>query len=161
MEVYIKMNNKVEDMDILTEKIKPKQTELSVITEVHVRFSEVDSMDIVWHGNYVKYIEDGREDFGNKYGIGYQNFKENGYGVPIVNLEISYKKSLIVGDTVLVKTIYVPTDSAKLVFSFVLTDLKTKKVVCTAKSTQVFLDKDNNMLLIAPKFYQKWKSKWS
>ena len=40
-------------------------------TEVKVRFGEVDSMGIVWHGNYVKYIEEGRESFGRKYGISY------------------------------------------------------------------------------------------
>lgn len=148
-------------MNILKENIKPKLDELSTITEVQVRFSEVDSMNIVWHGNYVKYLEDGREDFGKKYGISYQHFRDSGYGAPIVNLEISYKKSLLNGDSVLVKTTYVPTDSAKLIFSFILTNPKTSKVVCTAKTTQVFLDKDNNMQLIAPKFYQKWKSKWS
>ena len=27
-------------------------------TEIKVRFGEVDSMGIVWHGNYVKYIEE-------------------------------------------------------------------------------------------------------
>ena len=32
-----------------------------------VRFSEVDSMHIVWHGNYIKYLEDGREGFGNAF----------------------------------------------------------------------------------------------
>ena len=37
-----------------------------------VRFSEVDSMKIVWHGNYVHYFEDGREAFGKKYeGLSY------------------------------------------------------------------------------------------
>ncbi len=30
-------------------------------TKFRVRFSEVDSLRIVWHGNYLKYFEDGRD----------------------------------------------------------------------------------------------------
>ena len=37
--------------------------ELTDRKEIIVRFSEVDSMRIVWHGNYLKYFEDGRESF--------------------------------------------------------------------------------------------------
>ena len=34
---------------------------LSHQTQVRVRFSEIDSMHIVWHGEYLRYFEDGRE----------------------------------------------------------------------------------------------------
>ena len=45
---------------------------LSCITPLRVRFSEVDSMRVVWHGEYVRYFEDGREAFGEQYpGLGY------------------------------------------------------------------------------------------
>jgi len=43
-----------------------KHNNLSIKTETIIRFSEVDSMGVVWHGNYIKYFEDGREAFGNK-----------------------------------------------------------------------------------------------
>ncbi len=33
-------------------------------TEVLVRFNEADPLGIVWHGHYIRYFEDGREDFG-------------------------------------------------------------------------------------------------
>lgn len=36
-------------------------------TTFRVRFSEIDSMQIVWHGEYVRYFEDGREAFGKQY----------------------------------------------------------------------------------------------
>ena len=45
--------------------------------EVLVRFNEVDSMSIVWHGNYVKYLEDGREDFGQKFGLSYLHIQKS------------------------------------------------------------------------------------
>ena len=36
--------------------------------EIPIRFSEVDSLHVVWHGHYVKYFEDGREAFGKDFG---------------------------------------------------------------------------------------------
>ena len=48
--------------------MKRKKTEASLTdrTSFQVRFSEVDSMKIVWHGEYIRYFEDGREAFGLK-----------------------------------------------------------------------------------------------
>lgn len=48
-------------------------------TPIRVRFSEVDAMQVVWHGEYVRYFEDGREAFGRRYGIGYQDIIRAGY----------------------------------------------------------------------------------
>ena len=54
---------------------KPKETykpaNLSESLIITVRFSETDPLGIVWHGNYIKYFEDGREAFGRKYRISY------------------------------------------------------------------------------------------
>ena len=54
--------------------------------KVKVRFSEVDSMAVVWHGNYVKYLEDGREAFGLQFGVGYNEIFDNGYMTPVVKM---------------------------------------------------------------------------
>ena len=45
--------------------------ELRASKEFAVRFSEVDSMNVVWHGSYPLYFEDAREAFGKKYGLEY------------------------------------------------------------------------------------------
>ena len=37
---------------------------LKASKEFDVRFSEVDSMNIVWHGSYALYFENAREEFG-------------------------------------------------------------------------------------------------
>ena len=134
--------------------------ELSSQKEVLVRFSEVDSMMIVWHGNYVKYLEDGREDFGRKFGIGYLQVLEDGLGLPIVDLNIKYKKSLQYGDRVIVETTFVESQSTKLVFNYRLFLPTTLEVLCTATTTQVFLDLKGNLQMIDPPSFKAWKQKW-
>jgi acyl-CoA thioester hydrolase len=137
-----------------------KTMQMTSTKEVQIRFNEVDSLSIVWHGNYVKYLEDGREDFGNKFGIGYLQVKKAGYIIPIVDLKIQYKKSLYYGDSVMVETTFVETDAAKMFFKYRLLSPKTKEVLCVASTTQVFLDKKGTLQLTLPDFFQDWKKRW-
>ena len=52
--------------------------ELKASKEVEIRFSEVDSMNVVWHGSYPLYFEDAREAFGKKFGLAYMCFFDHG-----------------------------------------------------------------------------------
>lgn len=128
--------------------------------EVLVRFNEADPLGIVWHGHYIRYFEDGREDFGNQYGIGYLDFFNNGFVIPVVNVDCSYKKSLRYGDSVIVETSFIPCDAAKIQFSYRLFNKKTMDLVASGNSVQVFLDKENSSLQLQnPQFFEEWKRK--
>ena len=127
---------------------------------VKVRFNEVDSLGIVWHGHYVRYFEDGRESFGEKYQLRYLDFYNNGYVVPIVSIQAEYKRVLKYGDNLIVETIYIYNESAKIKFNYRLLNEETGELVVTGSTTQVFLKRDDMSLqLINPDFYQDWKLK--
>ena len=134
--------------------------ELKETIEIAVRFSEVDAMNIVWHGNYVKYLEDGREAFGGKYGIQYLDFFDREVMVPIVNVELDYKKPLRYGDKAIVEVRYVDCEAAKLKFEYTIYRSSNMEVVATAKSVQVFLNTKMELLLTFPDFFIQWKKKW-
>ena len=112
-------------------------------TTLRVRFSEVDSMEVVWHGEYVRYMEDG-------------------YVVPIVELNIQYKQSLKYGESAIVETRYIRTEAAKILFEYIIFRESDGAVVATGSSTQVFVDSRTGELeLNNPDFYQAWKEKWN
>lgn len=129
-------------------------------TELKVRFSEVDSMKVVWHGHYVKYLEDGREAFGAQYGISYLDFFSNGILVPLVNIEIDYKRFLLIGEKAIVETRYVDSKAAKLKFEYTIFNSATNEVIVKAKSVQVFLNLNHELLFTLPDFFMQWKQKW-
>jgi len=134
--------------------------ELTDKIEIKVRFNEVDSMDVVWHGNYVKYLEDGREAFGERYGIHYLDFFREGIMVPLVNIELEFKKPLIYGEKAVVETKYVDSEAAKLIFEYVIYRSSNREVLATARSVQVFLNTERELLLSFPEFFLEWKKKW-
>lgn len=144
--------------------VKTKNNTPSLVhTEpVRVRFSEVDFMRIVWHGEYVRYFEDGREAFGRRFdGIGYMDIYEAGYMAPIVDLKLQFKSPLRVGDSAVVETRYINTDAAKICFEYEIRREPGGEIMATGSTMQVFTDMDGRLELTNPEFYLNWKRRWN
>ena len=134
-------------------------THLKTSFEIRIRFNETDPLGIVWHGNYIKYFEDGREAFGRKYGITYLDVKENGFATPIVKSSCEHKLPLKYGELAIIETTFINSPAAKMIFEYAIKN-KEGKVVCIGKTTQVFVDfKTNELALTNPPFYENWKQK--
>lgn len=129
-------------------------------TEIKVRFSEVDSMRIVWHGNYLKYFEDGRESFGLKYQLGYLDVYKHNVMIPLVKINCDFKRPLEYGDTAIVETRFVNSEAAKIVFEYTVFRKSDNEVMATGSSVQVFLTPGGELLLIPPDFFIAWKKYW-
>ncbi|MDR3047792.1 MAG: acyl-CoA thioesterase [Bacteroidales bacterium] len=137
-----------------------EETLLTANTEITVRFSEVDSMNIVWHGSYVLYFEDAREAFGKKYGLAYLDIFGNGYYAPLIDLKFNYKKPLVYGDQALIEITFKNSTAAKLIFDYKIYNLKNDSLVAIGSSTQVFLDQEYQLQWTNPQFFEEWKRKW-
>lgn len=132
--------------------------QLTHTIEVLVRFNEADPLGIVWHGHYIRYFEDARESFGLANGLGYLDVYEKGFVIPVVSVHCDFKKSLRYGDKVLVETVYVPSEAARLRFEYRLFNAASMELVATGYSIQVFLRREDNLLqLTNPSFFENWK----
>lgn len=134
--------------------------ELTAELDFDIRFSEVDSMNVVWHGSYLLYFEDARETFGKKYDLGYLLMFGNGYYAPLVDLELHYRKPIVYGMRPRIRITYQPTEAAKIVFDYRVFDTKDGSLLAIGRSTQVFMDKEYKLVLYNPPFYEEWKKKW-
>ena len=136
------------------------QSKLQTKKEIQVRFNELDPLRIVWHGNYVKYFEDGREDFGKQFGISYIDVKDARIATPIINFNCDYKRALQYPETIVVETTYEPCRAAKIILNYKIFRKESMELIAQGQTTQVFTDFDGNLLLCAPVFYENWKKKW-
>ena len=134
--------------------------ELKTSKEFEIRFSEVDSMNIVWHGAYPLYFEDAREAFGKKYDLGYMRIFDSGYYAPLVDLSFKYKSPITYGMKPEITITYKPTDAAKIVFDYEITNPENGEVLATGHSVQVFMDLNYQLVWINPDFYEEWKKRW-
>jgi acyl-CoA thioester hydrolase len=131
-------------------------------TQMLIKFSEVDSLRVVWHGHYVRYFEDGREAFGKQYNIGYLDIYEQGLAVPLVDLQVNFKRVLEYGDTAIIETSFIDSPAAKLIFEYKIISAMHGYVACTGRTTQVFMTPATKELHVTmPPFMEEWKKKWS
>ena len=122
-----------------------------------ISFGDLDPMGIVWHGNYYRFMEVGREAFGREHGLDAMDMHAQGYYTPIVRSLIDHKAMLAYGDTVVVRTTIEPTPAAKILLHYELRNKRNGALVAIGSTVQVFLDRDRTLVLNDPPFYAAWK----
>ena len=133
--------------------------ELKASKILDIRFSEVDSMNVVWHGSYMLYFEDAREEFGRKYQLEYTRIADNGYYAPLVDMEFHYRRPITYGMRPRIDIIYRPTEAAKIIFDYEIHDPDTDELMASGRSVQVFMDKNYQLMWTNPDFYAEWKKR--
>lgn len=111
-------------------------------SDYEIPFFDVDSMFIMWHGHYVKYLEMARCAFLEEIGYTYDVMREKGYGWPIVQLNLKYVKPATFRQKIRVKLSVVEYESC-LRIEYVIVDLNTHKKLTTGSTTQVAVDINN------------------
>jgi acyl-CoA thioester hydrolase len=134
--------------------------ELTNTTTFRVRFSEVDSLRIVWHGHYLKYFEDGRDAWGAQFGMDFlEIFEKHGLLMPLASSHIDYKYPLSYNEIGVVETTFVNSRAAKVTFRFKIYNEDKSELKATGETVQVFMDTNNVLQLNAPPFLEDWKQK--
>ncbi|PKB17583.1 thioesterase family protein [Flavobacterium sp. 5] len=106
--------------------------------QVRVRYSETDQMGVVYHGNYIPYFEIGRVEWLRNKGVSYKKMEESGIGLPIVNMNINYKKSAVYDELLTVHTVFKSQTSVKIEFDCAIYN-EAKELLTTAQFLLVFV----------------------
>lgn len=133
-------------------------TSVSIETEIEVAFYDLDPMDIVWHGNYVKYFELARCALLDKIGYSYSQMKESGYSWPVIDLQVRYLKPARLGQKLLCVATVVDYEN-RLKIAYEIRCAKSGERLTKAHSVQVAVDTTKEeMQLISPKIlHEKMK----
>lgn len=108
-----------------------------------VQFYDCDPMGVVWHGNYLRYLEVARGEFLDFINYGYQKISDDGNFFPIVEERMKYLRSLRLGDDFTVR-VHLDEYVNRLVHSF---EIVCRGEICVkAKTVQVCLPKNGSEL---------------
>ncbi len=113
-------------------------------TPVKVRFNEVDSYNIAWHGHYVSWMEVGRNDLAGRFGLNAEQTTNLGFLVPVVSLELHFRKPARFDDDLRVMTSVRRTHTATL--EFFCTIVSADGVTCAEGKTVHVLTDRNGIL---------------
>lgn len=113
--------------------------EITCETIIKAPFFDVDSMDVVWHGNYVKYLEIARCRLLDKIGYNYGQMKESGYGWPVVTLNVKYLRPVLFAQEIKITATLIEYEN-RLKIRYLINDVQSGEKLTKAETTQIAVD---------------------
>lgn len=108
-------------------------------TQVKVAFNDLDPMNIVWHGNYLKYLELARSEMFDRLNFGYPVMNENNLLFPIAKMDLKFISPAEFNQILNIKCTLKEIEPA-IIIKYVITDAETGTKLFKAKSMQICVD---------------------
>ena len=106
---------------------------------LRTRYAETDQMGVVYYGNYPQYLELGRVEWLRSIGFTYKAMEEEGIMMPVVSLQIQYKKPALYDELITIRTKLKELPSTKIEFDYEILNEKGE-LLSTANTVLVFVD---------------------
>jgi|GEM_PF-1108493 acyl-CoA thioester hydrolase len=119
------------------------------------RFSDFDKFGIVYHSNYLEYLEEARINFMNEFlRISLDNLFEAGIKVYIVSLGIKYKKSINKMEIIKIFNRFIIKKNIKITVDFNIVDMKNN-IIAAGSYDMVLVDDKNNLYVEYPEIIKE------
>lgn len=126
---------------------------MQVEVEMLVPFFDVDSMDVVWHGHYVKYFEVARCALLERIGHNYQQMREAGYAWPIIDVQLRYMRGARFNQRIIVRADLVEWEN-RLKINYLIRDADSGERMTRGSTVQVAVEMaSREMLLASPRIF--------
>ena len=126
---------------------------IHVDTQVLVPFFDIDTMHVVWHGHYVKYLEVARCALLDHIGHNYTQMLEAGYAWPVIDMQLRYVRGATFGQQINVRASLVEWEN-RLKITYLITDLASGERLTRACTVQVAVEiASREMQLASPKCF--------
>lgn len=113
-------------------------------------FHDIDAMNVVWHGHYLKYLELARCELLAQYDYDYPAMAESGYAWPIVDMRLKYVRPARFRQPLRISARIVEWEN-RLKIDYVIRDADRGEILTKASSIQVAVDmRSGEMLFVCP-----------
>ncbi len=124
---------------------------LSASVEIDVPFHDVDAMEVVWHGHYVKYFEIARCALLRRIDYDYPQMQASGYLWPVVDCHLKYVRPALYGQRLVVEAELLEYEN-RLKVGYEIRDLATQERLTRGSTVQVAVEAASRVLqFVSPK----------
>lgn len=121
-----------------------KEGAISATVEATVAFHDIDVVGVMWHGHYLKYLENARWALMERIGFGFPVMHGSGYAWPIVEMHVKYVQAAKLGERLRVRASLVEWEN-RLAVNYLVTRDDGERLA-RARSVQVAVDVDSGTL---------------
>jgi acyl-CoA thioester hydrolase len=126
------------------------RTDLAHEIEIVPAFHDLDLMEIVWHGHYVKYLELARCALLSRFDYDYPQMRDSGYAWPIVDMRLKYVRPATFAQKLTVRAEIVEWEN-RLKIEYLIRDSATGEKLNQAYTIQVAVDMSSReMMYVCP-----------
>lgn len=127
--------------------------------DIEIRYGETDQMGVVYHANYVIWLELGRTQLIRDLGFSVVDIENAGFVSPVMNVNISYKASLRYGEPAKVKTWVKSQDRLRTVYGYEILH-EDGTVAASATTEHILVKKENFRPVPFKKVDEVWYNKY-
>lgn len=106
---------------------------MKYIKEATVLYQDTDSYKVVWHGNYLRWLEEGRYSICKAIGVDIAELDKQGLTFPIVDMHIRYKAPAKIFEDIIIETKIADVKTRTVTFYQTIKNKKTKAVLINAE----------------------------
>jgi acyl-CoA thioester hydrolase len=107
-------------------------------SRVRVRYAETDQMGVVYHANYLVWLEIGRTDLLRDLGWTYREMEAAGYALPVIEAHCAYHRPARYDDELEIETTGTLLTPVRLAFDYVVS--RTGERIVTGRTVHASLD---------------------
>ena len=126
------------------------------------QFYETDGMGIIYHGNYIHWMEEARTDLMDQIGWSYRRAVEAGIDIALTDISCRYLTMTRFGETMAIETAITRLTPARMELSYRMTDAETGALHATGTSSHFFYDRNQGrpvaLKKALPELYQLLQS---
>ena len=108
--------------------------------EAKIYYEDTDAGNVVYYANYLKYMERGRTEFLADHGFSVSEFAAQGTVFVVARVEIDYRSSARLGETIVVKTWISEMTRTSLLFGHTMTDKASGRLIAESQARLVCVD---------------------
>lgn len=121
------------------------------LTKLRVRYGETDQMGVVYHGNYLQYLEEGRTEWLRQLGITYKWMEDNGVHLPVIDARLKYKRPAYYDDVLSITTKIQKIPTYRIEFDYEIHN-QNGELLVEASTTLVFMNSETKKPMKAPSY---------
>lgn len=118
--------------------------------QLEVRYAETDMMGIVYHANYLPWLELGRTQLLKERGLPYKVLESKGYLLPVLEINVKYRRPAHYDDRITIVTTMADRPLVKIRLDYEVK--RGDELLATAYSLHAFMNRQGQALK-APKFF--------
>lgn len=127
--------------------------------EIEIRYAETDQMGVVYHANYLVWMEIGRTTLIQDLGFTYAGLEEQGYLSPVVDISVKYKAAMRYGQVAKVRTWIELHGRLRTIYGYEIVH-EDGTIAATGFSEHVLVKKENFRPVSLAKIDPAWDSKY-